>query len=293
MVLHLLSDYAIDVICNLLGVSKSSFYGWKRGESYGLKPKQEEKKEKVKEIFVSHRRRYGARRIGAELAEKGYKMGRCQIRSAMKAQDLVAIQPKSFAPRTTKSDPKMRRSPNLLLDEDGNRAKVCRPYEVLVGDITYIPLVGGDFIYLATFQDMFTRVVLGWELMENMQSSLVVNALQKAIDRRKLPRGMIVHSDGGGQYGSHHFRKLLDKHKFMQSMTRKDNHYDNAMGESFFSRSKAEMMQNGAFLNFKDAYTEIFEYIEIYYNKNRRHSGIQYNFPERFEKNWIDSHNLS
>lgn len=287
------SDYVIELICSLLGVSKSAFYAWKRGKSYTKNGQQEETKAKTKEIFESHRRRYGARRIKAELAEMGYKIGRYQIRSWMEEQDLVAIQPKSFVPKTTNSQHKMGRSPNLLLDNEGNRVGVSRPYEVLVGDITYIPLLNGDFLYLATFQDMYTRVVLGWELMENMTSNLVVNALQKAIDRRKLPKGMIVHTDGGGQYASHHFRKLLAAQQFKQSMTRKDNHYDNAMGESFFSRSKAEMLQNGAFAHYKDAYTEIFEYIELYYNKKRRHSGIKYDFPERFEKNWVDTHNLS
>lgn len=276
------------MVCSLLSISKSAYYAWKRQETYVLKEANAKKATKVKDIFVAHRKRYGARRIKADMEELGYKIGRYQIRSLMKDQHLVAIQPKSFVPKTTNSAHKMGRSPNLLLDNEGNRKQVTRPYEVLVGDITYIPLLNGDFIYLATFQDMYTRVILGWELMENMPSTLVVNALQKAIDRRKLPKGMIVHTDGGTQYASQHFRKLLSAHHFEQSMTRKDNHYDNAMGESFFSRSKAEMLQGGAFEDFKDAYSEIFEYIEVYYNKKRRHSGINYDFPERFEKKYLD-----
>ena len=291
LVVILRSLFGIDMICHVLGISKSSFYAWQRSETYVLKAEKSKKADEVKEIFEEHRKRYGARRIVADLQEKGYKIGRYQVRSLMKQQDLVAIQPKSFVPKTTDSRHKMGRCPNLLLDENGERKQATRPFEVLVGDITYIPLQNRDFLYLATFQDMFTRVVLGWELMATMPADLAIMALQKAVDRRKLPQDMIVHTDGGGQYASNNFRKLLKTHDFKQSMTRIDNHYDNAMGESFFSRSKAEMLQNGAFANFEDAYSEIFEYIEIYYNKKRRHSGINYDFPERFEKKCLENLN--
>jgi transposase InsO family protein len=283
------SFFAIDLICRVLEVSKSSFYAWQRSETYVLKEKKAEKAAVVKEIFDEHRRRYGSRRIVADLQDKGVGIGRYQVRSLMKQQDLVAIQPKSFVPKTTNSQHKMGRSLNLLLNEDGSRKKPVRPYEVVVGDITYIPLENGEFLYLATFQDMYTRVILGWELMGTMPTDLVIRALMKAINRRKLPKCMIIHTDGGGQYASHRFRQLLQAHDLKQSMTRKDNHYDNAMGESFFSRSKAEMLEGGTFANFNDAYSEIFEYIEVYYNKKRRHSGINNDFPERFEKRSLEN----
>jgi transposase InsO family protein len=163
---------------------------------------------------------------------------------------------------------------------------VVRPREVLVGDITYIPLTNGSFLYLATWQDQGSRKIAGWELMDTMPTDLVIRALQKAIDRTVLPKGLIVHSDGGGQYAAHRFRQLLAAHDFQSSMTRKDNHYDNAMAESFFSRFKAELLEKGAFANFEEAYTEIFEYIEIYYNRKRRHSGINYQIPEQYELQW-------
>lgn len=162
--------------------------------------------------------------------------------------------------KTTNSNHNLGRSPNLLLD----RPPPITPNEVFIGDITYIALTDGSFLYLATWLDSFSHKIVGWDLADNMRSSLIMNALNKAIDRRSLPEGLIVHSDGGGQYASEDFRSLLKKHEFCQSMTRKDNHYDNAMGESLFSRFKAELMQKGAFLNFDDAYTEIFEYIEVY-----------------------------
>lgn len=281
--------FGIDLICKVLEVSKSAFYAWQRGENHALKCQKVEKSIVVKETFKEHRRRYGSRRIVADMQEKGYKIGRFQVRSLMKSQGLKAIQPKSFVPKTTNSQHKMGRSPNLLLDENGNRKRAARPYEILVGDITYIPLQNGEYLYLATFQDMYTRVILGWELMDTMPTELTIKALQKAIDRRKLPKGLIIHTDGGGQYAANKFRQLLKAHDFKQSMTRKNNHYDNAMGESFFSRSKAEMLEDSKFANFEDAYSELFEYIEIYYNKKRRHSGIKNDFPERFEKKCLEN----
>lgn len=236
--------------------------------------------EKVKEVFEEHRSRYGAIRISKELQAQGIRIGRHQTQTMMKKQNLVAIQPKSYVPKTTNSNHNLGRSPNLLL----SREAPIKPNEVFVGDITYIALVDGSWLYLATWQDMFSRKIVGWDLARNMRSVLIINALNKAIERRNLEKGLIIHSDGGGQYASEDFRKLLKKHKFVQSMTRKDNHYDNAMGESLFSRFKAELIQKGAFLNFDDAYTEIFEYIEAYYNRKRRHSGINYEIPDKFEE---------
>lgn len=256
----LAKEYPVRVSCNALDVSFSSFYSWKRKETYALSEKKKALSEKVKGVFDEHRSRYGALRISVELRSQGEKIGPKLTQTLMKSQNLKAIQPKSFVPKTTNSKHDLGRSDNLLLD----REPVKSINEVFVGDITYIPMSNGSWLYLASWQDMKSRKIVGWELADNMRSQLVINALQKAIDRRELPEGLIIHSDGGGQYASKEFRDLLKKHKFKQSMTRRDNHYDNAMGESFFSRFKAELIQKGGFLNFEDAYTEIFEYIEIY-----------------------------
>lgn len=291
LIVMLSNIYSISLILNVLGISKSSFYAWKKQETYELKPEKSLKSEQVKAVFSEHRRRYGSRRITAELQEQGVKIGRHQVRTLMKKQQLVAIQPKSFVPKTTNSMHGLGRSPNLLLHADESYRKATKPHEIFVSDITYIPLLGGDFLYLATFQDMYTRVIVGWELMKNMTTQLVINALQKSISRYSLPKGLIIHSDGGGQYAAHRFKQLLLAHDFLSSMTRKDNHYDNAMGESLFSRFKAELLEKGTFEKFEDAYTEIFEYIELYYNKKRRHSSINNDFPERFEKRFFENQN--
>ncbi len=281
-------EYSIRVLCAILNVCFSSFYTWRRGGSYGMNKSRMESAERVKEVFEEHRRRYGAIRVSKELRARGFGIGRHQTATLMKQQGLVAIQPKSYVPKTTNSAHPLGRSPNLLLE----RAPPSRPNEVFAGDITYVPMSDGTYLYLASWQDMFSRKIVGWELADNMRSSLVIKALNKGIDRQNPFGGLIVHSDGGGQYASEDFRNLLRRHGFVQSMTRRDNHYDNAMAESLFSRFKAELMGKGAFESFEDAYTEIFEYIEIYYNRKRRHSGIGYEIPEQFERKWIQLHKM-
>lgn len=281
--------YGMRLICRVLNVCFSAFYAWKRGESHVMSKIKAERAVHVRSVFEEHRRRYGARRVSKELQAQQISVGRRQAGSLMRKQGLLAIQPKSYVPKTTDSKHGLGRSPNLLLD--------CKapggPNEIFVGDITYIAMSDGDFIFLASWQDMYSRKIVGWELLQHMRSELVIKALRKAIDRRSLPKGLIIHSDGGGQYASHEFKKLLSEHGFQSSMTRRDNHYDNAMAESLFSRFKAELMDKGAFDSFGDAYTEIFEYIEIYYNTRRRHSGIDYQIPQAFERAWEEMQKLS
>jgi putative transposase len=273
------AEYPVRVICSVLGASFSAYYAYFRQESHVFKAVKAERAIAVKRVFDEHRRRYSAIRVSKTLQLEGIKIGRYQTSSLMKAQDLVAIQPKSFVPKTTQSDSDAERSPNLLL----GRAAVEQPDEVFVGDITYIPLTDGGWLYLAAWQDMFTHNIVGWELKDHMRTSLVLNALNKAIKRRKLPKGLIIHSDGGKQYSAKEFRDVLNKYEFEQSMTKKNNHYDNAMAESLWSRFKAELLDKGAFECLEDAYTEIFEYIEIYYNKKRMHSTLNYQTPSNFE----------
>lgn len=280
-------SYPGRMLCKLLDVSYSAYYSWKRGESHQLSSNNSILANKVKAVFDEHLRRYGSLRIKAELQSQGIRIGRYKVRAMMQIQNLKAIQPKSFVPKTTQSNPAAKRSPNLLLD----RGAPTKPNEVFVGDITFIPMHGGKWTYLATWLDLFTHEIAGWELGKNMKSSLIINALDRAIDRRVLPVGLIVHSDGGGQYSSDDFRSMLHRLKFVQSMTRKDNHYDNAAGESLFSRIKAELIQKGSFATFEEAYTAIFDYIEVYYNRKRRHSSIGYDIPFEFARKYDSKSN--
>ena len=232
------------------------------------------------DIFREHKHRYGARRISKSLCKSGEKVGRYKVGKTLKKHGLRAIQPRSFIPKTTNSRHTYQISPNLLL----NRNKPQKPNEVWVSDITYIPLSGGNWCYLSVFMDLFSRRIIGWQLDDNMKETLVTAALKKAIRTRKTYKGTIVHSDRGGQYGGNMFRSIIEKNKLLQSMSRADNPYDNAFMESCFSRFKAELLQDGIFETIEDARTEIFEYIEMYYNTQRLHSSLDYQSPGEFEK---------
>lgn len=199
----------------------------------------------------------------------------------MRALSLRAIQPKSFVPRTTRAAPGKARSPNLLLEMDGPPSGVN---QVVVGDITYLASKAG-WLYLCTWMDLFSRRIAGWQLDDHMQARLVIEAFGKVVQGRRPPPGLVVHSDGGAQYTTLAFRRMLKRQKCRQSMTRKDNHYDNAFAESLFSRIKAELMD--AYPVFKDkhdAQLRVFEYIEGYYNTHRKHSALGYVSPVQFER---------
>lgn len=262
-------------------VSEDAFYAWRRGKTYRLSPQKSELAAAVKEVFYLHRRRYGARRVSAELVAGGVRVGRRMASSLMKAQNLTAIRPKAFKPRTTESNHDFGFSPNLLRDplNEPNGAG-----EVIVGDITYLPLRGGKFCYLATFQDKFTRRIVGWQVSARMTAQLVLDAFNRARSRGLIKRGAIIHTDRGSQYASVEYRRLLYINGFRQSMSGKGNCYDNAQAESFFSRFKAELIEGGIFESVEQARSEIFSYIEGYYNRIRRHSSLGYVSPMEFEK---------
>jgi transposase InsO family protein len=159
--------------------------------------------------------------------------------------------------------------------------------EVLVGDITYLPLHGGGFCYLATWTDLFSRLVVGWEVHETMTEELIITAFEKALRRRTRMAGAIVHSDRGGQYASSKFRQMLKGAGCRQSMSRAGESYDNAYAESLFSRYKAELLEGGAFSDVAEARLETFNYIEGYYNRIRRHSSLGYLSPEEYERKYV------
>jgi transposase InsO family protein len=236
--------------------------------------------QKIIDTFREHKRRYGSRRISKSLGNKGEKASRYKVSKTLRQYGLKAIQPRSFVPKTTNSRHTYQISPNLLLD----RPKPGKPNEIWVGDITFIPLSGGNWCYLSVFMDLFSRRIVGWQLDDNMKETLVTATLNNAIGSRKIDKDLIIHSDRGGQYGGKMFRAIIKKRKMLQSMSRADNPYDNAFMESCFSRFKAELLQDGIFETIEDAQTEIFEYIEMYYNTLRLHSSLDYQSPDEYEK---------
>ena len=270
------------VLCEVVNVDRSSYYrALQRDEQTDHESPDAAS---VAKVFWRHSRRYGARRIEAELKAEGMVIGRHRIRKLMREQGLRAIQPRSFVPRTTDSRHTLGYCENLLLALAMPPRKLN---EVLVGDITYLPLHGGGFCYLATWTDLFSRLVVGWEVHETMTEELIITAFEKALRRRTRMAGAIVHSDRGGQYASSKFRQMLKGAGCRQSMSRAGESYDNAYAESLFSRYKAELLEGGAFSDVAEARLETFNYIEGYYNRIRRHSSLGYLSPEEYERKYV------
>lgn len=263
-------------------VSRTAYYRYLRGISYQLTAEKENNQQLVEQVFAKHKRRYGSRRIVAELKDKGHFIGRHQVRTSMRRLGLQAIQPKSFVPRTTDSMHGKGYWPNLLLDQSLPQA----PNLVWVSDITYLPLVNGKWAYLATWMDLFSRKIVGWHVGQTMEDELVIIPLRSALLVRQPLAGLIIHSDRGGQYISTELKELINLWHIRPSMSRAGDPYDNAFAESLWSRLKAELLEGGAFLSIDDAYTEIFDYIEMYYNRMRKHSSLGYLSPEQFENQY-------
>jgi putative transposase len=261
-------------------VTRSAYYSYRNQKSYQKSPEEVELAKQVKEVFLENRRRYGSRRLTIALQNKGYKIGRHLVRKLLKEQNLQAIVSKSFRPKTTISNNRLA-SPNLLQDIAN---KPFKPKQVIIGDITYIPLQDGSWIFLAIWQDKFTRRIVGWKMAKTMTEDLLIEALKKAINGGFIEKNAIIHTDRGSQYSSNNFRKLLKENGLRQSMSGKGNCYDNAQAESFFARYKTELMEGGMFEDIEQGLSETFSYIESYYNRVRLHSGLGYQSPLEFEK---------
>ena len=260
-------------ICRVLKLPRSSYYH--AATESPMQAGDRELVPAITEIFHSHERRYGYRRIVSDLADRGIRCSPARVRRLMAANGLRALQPKSYAPKT--SDGKAAApSPNLL--RDGLQPKL--PGQAWAGDITYIK-TGSGWVYLALVIDLCTRQVVGWSIAENMRAGLVVDALEQALGSKSPQPGFIFHSDRGSQYGSRKMRKLLAAAGARQSMSARANPYDNAWTESVIGTIKRELIQGRRFEDFGEARSELFDYIECYYNTKRKHSSIGYRTPNQ------------
>ena len=259
MIAEQAAAYAVADLCQTLDVSRSGYYAWRQ-----RRPAADPWTPRVKQVFWRHSRRYGSRRITAELQAQGYEIGRRRVRRILGEQELRALQPKSFVPRTTNSRHGGRMSPNLL-----EGLVITRPHQVFVSDITYLPLLTGQWAYLATWMDLYSRKITGWQVAESMTAAAVGHVAQ------------LVHRI---QDALAEFRQLLAVYGYQQSMSRAGETYDNVFAESLFSRYKAELLEDGAFRDAAEAQLETFDYIERYYNPIRRHSALGYVSPEEYER---------
>ncbi len=269
-------------VCDLLEVSRSGFYAWRRMQETRREVRDRELIPWISTVFWRHRRRYGARRIAVELASEGIACGVARVARLLKTQGFRAIQPKSSRPRTTQSRHRLGYNQNLLLGREAPEGI----NEVWVGDITYIPLSGrrgpGRFGYLALLMDLWSRRIVGWEYGSTMDEELVLGALRRAIRERQPPAGLIHHTDRGGQYAGKRYREVLRRAGMCQSMSMSaaESCYDNAFMESCFGRVKTEL----ELVEYADgpAVRELSEYIR-YYNVERRHSSLGYVSPAEYE----------
>jgi putative transposase len=270
--------FAIARLCAVLEVHRSRWYAWQRGTPSRRVQEDSELKPLIREIFWEHRRRYGARRIARELSSRNARCGVGRVARLLRDMGLRAIQPKSYRPRTTESRHRLGYSPNLLLEspppDDLN--------QVWVGDISYVPLRAGGFLYLALLMDLYSRRIVGWELRDQMPESLVLATLRKALAARDPRAGLIHHTDRGGQYAGQQYRRVLARSEIRQSMSRANNCYDNAFMESCFGTLKTELELEG-YEHPHAARAEIAAYIR-YYNLRRRHSALDYLTPHEFEQ---------
>jgi putative transposase len=279
MVMDDLHEQGIPVaaLCQTLQVSRSGYYAWKQGCRSSRAEENRRLMPPIRSVFREHKRRYGARRIARELSKRGTCCGTRRVARLMREMRLKAIQPKSFRPRTTDSRHRLGYSPNLLLNG-------CLPHcvnRVWVGDITYVPLSGNGFLYLAMLMDLYSRRIVGWELQANMKEPLVLAALRFAIASRQPGVDLIHHTDRGGQYAGKEYRRVLARARMRQSMSRADNCYDNAFMESCFGTLKRELEME-CYESEAIAREEISGYIR-YYNTRRLHSSLDYLTPEEFE----------
>ena len=271
--------FSIASICDALHVSRSSYYAFEKSLSSQRAIEDERLGDLVTNVFQTHRGRYGARRISKELARQGETCSRRRAGKLLKTRGLRAIQPKSYQPKTTESRHGLGFNDNLLLDAESPR----RINQVWVGDISYIALKGGTFAYMAVLMDLYSRLIIVWNLQRNMKEGLVLSCLRTAIKEREPLPGLVHHTDRGGQYAGKKYRQLIKLWKIDQSMSRPDNCYDNAFMESCFGTIKRELEME-VYDNFKTAGKEISDYVR-YYNKERIHSSLDYQTPEEFEQN--------
>lgn len=274
---HKQNDFDVSLMCEALGVNRSGYYAYKNTPVSMLETEDKHLIALVIKSFNESNQTYGTARIQKDLQDWGEKVSRRRIGRLMKQAGLVCKTVKKFK-ATTNSKHNETISPNLL----NRNFKVDAPNQVWVGDITYIWTDMG-WLYLATVMDLFSRKVVGWSMANRMKTSLVNDAMLMAIWQRKPPKGLIWHTDRGSQYASKAHRALLDTHHIQQSMSRKGDCWDNAVAESFFHTLKTELVFHEHYKTREQAHASIFGYIEVFYNRKRRHSANNLMSPANFE----------
>ncbi len=272
------ANHDVALMCRVLQVTRQGFYAWQRRGPSRRKREEERLSTTIRAAFLQNHGRYGSPRVYLELRDEGHRTSRKRVARLMKQHGLVARRLRRFV-NTTDSKHGYGVAPNRL-NRDFTPAA---PNQVWATDITYVPTKQG-WVYLAVVLDLYSRKVVGWSLQPYLDRRLVLTALQGAILARKPGPGLIHHSDRGVQYACEEYQRLLADAEIVPSMSRKANCWDNAVVESFFSTLKHELVHRCTFASHAEARSAIFEYVEGFYNRRRRHSTLGYVSPAEYER---------
>jgi putative transposase len=276
-------------MCEALEVSASGYYAWASRPDSATEQWRQELVGAIEEVHAEVKGRYGSPRMTAELKARGHECSENTVARLMSAKGIKARAPRRFV-RTTDSNHRLPVVANLL-DRDFDPE---HPNQVWCADITYIP-TGEGWLYLAVVEDLFSRMIVGWSMAETMESRLVVDALSMAVARR-LPLkgssspGLLAHSDRGSQYASDHYQRALASEGIVCSMSEVGQCWDNAPVESFFGRLKCELAPGEVLATRDQARAAIFDYLEAFYNRVRRHSSLGFVSPAEFERAHNQTH---
>ena len=270
--------FSVLEMCRVLEVSRSGYYRWLKRKPSQRDIDNQRLNAEIREIYDGSKGRYGSPKITQELQDRGYRVSKNRVARRMRDAGLRSKVRRKYRV-TTDSKHHFPVAPNLL--ERNFTAEA--PDKVWVSDITYLATRSG-WLYLTVIIDLFSRMVVGWALSSSLSHEMAVTALKRAIKRRRPGDGLIFHSDRGVQYACTDFRKELGKHRFVQSMSRKGDCWDNAVAESFFGIMKTELVYHEQYKGHQDTLHSIFEYIEAFYNRERRHSTLGYLCPVEYEK---------
>ncbi len=271
-------SHSVEKMARTLGVTRSGYYRWFQKPCSKRKQRDDVLVEVISSIQKDSKGRYGSPRVTEALKRRGYRVGHNHVARLMRENGLQVRRRRRFR-STTNSKHSHPVAENLL----NRQFDIKEPNRVWVSDITFVATAEG-WMYLCIIMDLASRKVVGWSLGHRMKASLVMDALMMAITHRRPPGGILFHSDRGSQYCSLMVRRRLKRYHFIQSMSRKGNCWDNAPAESFFKTLKNELWGHKAFATRRIARMAIFEYIEMFYNRQRLHSSIGYHTPEEYEQ---------
>ena len=272
-------QWPVSLMCDTLEVSTAGYYAWRQRPVSSQQQRRDALLVEIRAVHADTKARYGSPRIYEELKARGHACCLNTVAKLMHEEGIAAKTARKFRVCTTDSNHDLPVADNLL----DRQFHPSGANETWLADITYIPTREG-WLYLAAVEDLFSRKVVGWSMADHMESRLVVDALDMAVQRRWPGEGLMAHSDRGSQYASEHYQLLLARHGITCSMSRRGNCWDNAPMESFFASLKKELVHDADFATRAEARLALFEYIEVFYNVQRRHSSLGYVSPVEYEQ---------